>query len=522
MSHSVVIAAGDQVVAYEIRSLVSEVENFRVVDVADTSTQLEDAVLKRDPEVVLVHANIGPVPVLQVVRELMMRRPGAAVVLLADHVTPEVFTEAMDAGARGVMPYPVSLEDLQARLTSAAQWSAQMRHHLSYSGPEPGGASGRGRMIVLAGAKGGVGTSTVATHLAHDFVRSTVGKSVCLVDLDLEKGDLGNLLGVSHRLDISDLAKVADDLGPQTVSSALHRDASGLAVLLAPSRIEDVGVVQDREARLILGAVRRHFDLVVVDAGAHVTPVSAAAVEIADEVVLVTNPEVLALRGVHRTMDTWSRVDVRKPQDVKVLLNRVSKTTDIQPDAAARLLPVRPLGATLPAAFKRLEPGLNYRSPDEVKDKTWWAAVHRLLGELGIGQLGGHSTATPRGGERRRGRRQARAGEQGQASLEFTGMFPLILLLSVLVWQVGLMGAALAMSGHAADEAARAASIGHSDVEGAAREAVPSWLSSAIQVESGGGSVRVVTQLPVLAPGVSTERWTYSTSVPYVDEGAVG
>lgn len=516
MSHSVVIGAGDQVVTYEIRSLVGEVEGFKVLDVAETSTMLEDTVLKRDPEVVLVHANIGPVPVLQVVRELVMRRPGAAVVLLADHVTPEVFTEAMDAGARGVMQYPVSLEDLQARLTSAAQWSAQMRQHLSAAGPGIAADQGRGRMFVVTGAKGGVGTSTVAAHLAHDYVRSVPGKSVCLVDLDLEKGDLANLLGVSHRLDISDLAKVADDLGQQTVTSAIHRGEDGVALLLAPGTIEDVGMVQERETRLILGAVRRHFDLVIVDAGAHVTPVSAAAVEVADEVVLVATPDVLALRGVHRTLDAWARVDVRKPQDVRVVLNRVSRTSDVQPDAAARLLPVPPLRSTLPAMYKRLEPGLNFRTPAEVKDRSWWAGVRRLAQELTIST----PPAPPRParkGERVRDRRALSRSEAGQASLEFTGVLPLVLVLALLVWQVALMGAALSMSAHAADEAARAASLGE-DAVATAREAVPDWVRSGMQVVEGTDSVRVITQVPVLVPGVSTARWTFANDVGVVHE----
>jgi pilus assembly protein CpaE len=516
MSHSVVIGAGDQVVSYEIRSLVEEVDGFKVLDVADTSNRLEDAVLKRDPEVVVVHADIGPVPVLQLVRELVMRRPGSAVVVLADHVTPEVFTEAMDAGARGVLQYPVGLEDLQARLTSAAHWSAQMRQHLSHAGHGTSQDGGRARMFVVAGSKGGVGASTVAAHLAYDYVRSTPGKSVCLVDLDLEKGDLANLLGVSHRLDVSDLAKVADDLGPQTVSSAIHRDASGVGLLLAPANIEDVGVVQDRETRLILGAVRRHFDLVVVDVGSHVTPVSAAAVEVADEVVLVTNPDVLALRGVHRTLDAWARVDVRKPDGVKVVLNRVSRAADIQPDAAARLIPVRPATSTLPAAFKRLEPGINYRSPEEVKDRAWWGCVRRLSQELTVTPPEPQPKASRRG-DRRRGRRQLVTSESGQASLEFTGMFPLVLLLAVVVWQVALMGAALVMAGHAADEAARAASLGE-DLSTTALEAVPEWVRSGMQVSDDGSTVRVVTQMPVLAPGISSDRWTFSTDVAVVRE----
>jgi pilus assembly protein CpaE len=518
MSHSVIIGAGDQVVTYEIRSLVGEVENFKVEDVADTSDQLEQSVLRRDPDVVIVHSGIGPTPVLQVVRDLAMRRPGTAILVMADQVTPEVFTEAMDAGARGVLQHPVSLEDLQARLTSAAQWATQMRRHLTMPTDLVAASSGRGRVYVVCGSKGGVGTSTVAAHLAYDYVRSVPGKSVCLVDLDVEKGDLANLLGVSHRLDISDLAKVADDLGPSTVSSAIHRDPSGVGLLLAPENIEDVASVGDRETRLIIGAVRRQFDVVVVDAGSHVTPVSAAAVEIADEVVLVTSPDVLALRGVHRTLDSWSRVGARKPESTRVLLNRVSKAADIQPESVPRLIPTAPLRSSLPAAFKRLEPGLNHRSPAEVKDRGWWGSIHQVSREIGL--MGADDAPAPKAGRDRR-RIKVGAGardDAGQAALEFTGMFPVVMLLVLLVWQVGLTSVSLALTGHAANEAARAAAVG--DDVSTALDHVPAWFAQDMTVSQspGGGTVRVHTRLPILSPGFTAAGWDFTTEVGVVDE----
>lgn len=518
MSHSVIIGAGDHVVGYEIRSLVGELEGFHVEDVADSADRLEESVLRRDPDIVLMHSGIGPIPALQLVRDLAMRRPGSAILVMADRVTPEVFTEAMDAGARGVIQHPAGLEDMQARLTSAAQWSAQMRKHLTMPSDQISQDAGRGRVFAVAGAKGGVGASTVAVHLAHHYVQAVPGKSVCLVDLDVEKGDVGNLLGISHRLDVSDLAKVADDLGATTVNSALHRDSSGMAVLLAPSNIEDVGSVDDRETRLILGVIRRQFDIVVVDVGSHVTPVSAAAVEIADEVVLLTTPDVLALRGVHRTLDAWSRVGARKPDDTKVVLNRVSKVSDIQPESVVRLIPKPPCRTALPAAFKRLEPGLNYRTPAEVKDRGWWSEIAALSQELGL--TAEDAGPAPRGRDRRRSRsrRKELITESGHAALEFVGAFPIIMFLVLLVWQVALTMAALALTGHAVNEAARAVTVG--DDVGSAVADVPGWFAQAMEpsVSPAGDTVRVHTELPVLLPGWSVAGWDYTAEVGVVDE----
>lgn len=213
MTHKVVIAAPNQITGYELRSLVEELDDFTVLDVADSTPRLEAVVTGRDPEIALVHERLGPVPVLQTIRELVARRPGTAVILVAENATPEVFSAAMDAGARGVLNYPSSLDEIQTRLTATAQWISQMRKHLTLDFSEGATNSARGQLVVVAGSKGGVGTTTVATHLAHNAVTRVPGRSVCLIDLDLEKGDVTSLLGITHRLDISDLAKVADDLG---------------------------------------------------------------------------------------------------------------------------------------------------------------------------------------------------------------------------------------------------------------------------------------------------------------------
>ena len=71
---------------------------------------------------------------------------------------------------------------------------------------------GTGKVYAVVGAKGGVGATTVVTHMALDVARTVASLTVCLVDLDLEKGDVPGHVEVRHRLGISDLAKVADDL----------------------------------------------------------------------------------------------------------------------------------------------------------------------------------------------------------------------------------------------------------------------------------------------------------------------
>lgn len=526
MSHSVVIAAPDQTTGYELRAQVEELDDFTIVDVADSTSRLQELVAQRDPEIVLIHELVGPLPVLQTIRDIVARRPGTALVLLSEEFSPEVFAAAMDAGARGVLRHPVSHADLQVRLTAAAEWVIQMRRHLSAESQDTDLAS-RGRLVAVSGAKGGVGTTTLAVHLAHDAVTRVPGRSVCLVDLNLDNGDLADFLGIDHRLDISDLAKVADDLSVQTVGSAVHRSLSGLSSVLGPSRIEDVGAVGERETILILAALRRQFDLVITDCGSVVSPASAAAVETADDVLLVTTPDLLALRGVHRTAEKWRRVGARSMEQVKVVLNRVSRDSDIQPDTATRLLPTTPIDITLPEAFKVLQRGLNHQDPSEIQAKAWWSRIGELAEHVGTVP----SATEPRPPvtkNRSLFRRKASsvkvpatpASEQGQATLEFTGLIGIVMLLMVILWQIGLWGVSAAYTSHAADEAARSAGIlaSPAQVRADALAAVPSWFRANTTVRLSDSDVEVKGRLPLLLPSVTIDGLSFTSQTPIIHE----
>lgn len=527
MARTVLIAAPDQTAGYELRAQVEELDGFTIVDVAESTHRLQELVAQRDPEIVLIHEQVGPVPVLQVFREISARRPGTALLLLSEEFSPDVFAAAMDAGARGVLRYPVALEDLEGRLTSAGEWVTQMRRHLVNDSADPDLGS-RGRLVAVHGSKGGVGTTTIAVHLAHDSVTRVPGRSVCLVDLNLDNGDVADFLGIEHRLDVSDLAKVADDLSAQTVGSAVHRNPSGLATVLGPAQIEDVGVVGDRETVLILAALRRQFDLVVVDCGAAVNPASAAAVELADSVLLVTTPDLLALRGVHRTIEKWSRVGSREVDRVDIVLNRVSKESDIQPEAAARLLPAKPVDVTLPEALAILQRGLNHQDPAQIQSKVWWKRVEDLADAVGTVPSSAPSSAVAprrslfkRKGEADQPRDRALE-EAGQATVEFSGVVFIVLFLMLLIWQIALWGVSAAFTSHAADEAAREAGIGASAsrIEATALDEVPGWFrdNMTVRLVDAGSTVQVRSRMPLLLPRVTVDSLVFTSQTPVVRE----
>src|SRR5207247_1170167 len=124
----------------------------------------------------------------------------------------------MAAGARGVISREPTLAELQGRVETAAEWARTVRRHLDggqSAGPPPGTP---GTMLALCGAKGGTGTTTLAVHLAVTIAATR--QSVCLVDLDLQKGDISSYLDVQHRRSIGDLIAAADELDGTVLAEA--------------------------------------------------------------------------------------------------------------------------------------------------------------------------------------------------------------------------------------------------------------------------------------------------------------
>lgn len=130
----------------------------------DTLARLAGESIDELPEVVLVHERIGPVPALEVIREVALRFPAVGVVLITSDASPGLFSAAMDSGARGLIGLPLSYEELVTRVQAAAGWSVGVRRHLGH-GTEVFSGPG-GTVVAVAGGKGGVGTTLTAVQLA--------------------------------------------------------------------------------------------------------------------------------------------------------------------------------------------------------------------------------------------------------------------------------------------------------------------------------------------------------------------
>jgi pilus assembly protein CpaE len=400
-------AVGDPDAARSITTLLSQLPDTEPVAPVVDSTQLIDTLARLAaesidelPEVVVVHERIGPVPALELIREVALRFPAVGVILVTTDAGPGLFSAAMDAGARGLVALPLSYEELASRVQAVAQWSVGVRRHLGQGGDVFTGVGGT--VVTVSGAKGGVGATLTAVQLA--LAAQASGRSTALVDMDLQAGDIASFLDVQFRRSVVDLAAITD-ISPRVLADAVFRHDTGLALLLAPGEGERGEEVTDRAARQIVGALRSRYEVVVVDCGAQLGGAGAAAVELADTALLVTTPDVVAVRGAKRTVRMWDRLQIRKAEETTVVVNRHTRGAEIQPALIRKITGTALAQTTVPANFKELAGAVDAGRVHALDNKSAVKqALWALAGELGLvkGVEGTqrHRSTRSRGGER--------------------------------------------------------------------------------------------------------------------------
>ncbi|MEU3244552.1 MULTISPECIES: AAA family ATPase [unclassified Streptomyces] len=518
MTIRILPAVGDIDSARALTTLLSQLADAEPAPPVADSTALLDTLarlaaesLDELPEVVLVHERIGPVAALDLIRDLVLRFPAVGVVLITADTSAGVLTSAMDSGARGIVGLPLGYDALAERVQAAAGWSLGMRRHLGSGTPElytgPGGT-----VLTVTGAKGGVGTTVTAVQIA--LASKASGRDVALVDLDLQSGDVASYLDVQFRRSVADLAGISD-INPRVLQDAVYLHDSGIGLLLAPAEGERGEEVTDRVTRQVLSALRSRHDVVIVDCGSQMNSATAAAVEMADQALLLVTPDVVAVRAAKRMVRMWDRLQIRKAEETTTVVNRFARGTEISPSLVQRVTGTKVAGAAVPAAYKELQSVVDAgRLQDLDSRSTVKQALWALAAELGlvVAQEGGgggrRRRATP---DRGTSALRRRGGDRGAVTLEFAGMFPILLVVMTILWQCVLYGYSYSLAGNAADEAARAATAAYAvdgDVGGACRTAgtrhLPgSWQDAGIGCAPAGPVMRatVDVDVPLFFPG---------------------
>lgn len=251
---------------------------------------------------------------------------GAGLLVVAERETTEGLRAAIRAGARGFYLWPEERTLLGRDAERAAR-------------PRTADTGRPGRVAAVYGARGGAGVTFLATHLAARC--SGVGRATVLADMDPVHADVTAALGIAPEGQVptmADLRPVLDELSPEHLDRVLHRHAAGFHVLLGPA--EPAEPLADRHVGALVRALRARFDVVLLHLPRTFDAAVRAALQAADDVLVVVTLDVMAFRDARRVLASLDALGL--DGRCRLVINRATKA-DVAPQDAERVFGLRPL-----------------------------------------------------------------------------------------------------------------------------------------------------------------------------------
>lgn len=199
-------------------------------------------------------------------------------------------------------------------------------------------------VVAVAQSVGGIGATTVATHLAYFLrERSRTGRGCCLVDLDLQFGNAASYLGAAASLTMEDLLAAGPRVDGQLLRTVTATGGDGVAVIAAPERIAPLESVDPDQLQRVLHLAREEYDYVVLDLPGNWANWTLSAIDRADLILLVIDLSVGSLRQARRRLALFEETGIDASR-IRIVANRVEKrlfrTINVQDAADALRHPI--------------------------------------------------------------------------------------------------------------------------------------------------------------------------------------
>ena len=242
---------------------------------------------------------------------------------------------------------------------------------------------GTGRVIVITSGKGGVGKTTTNANIGTALARA--GKKVVMIDTDLGLRNLDLLLGLENRI----VYTIVDVVEKRCkLKQALVKDKKNPNLcLLAAAQTRDKTAVTEEQLKDICEQLKKDFDFILVDCPAGIEQGFQNAVAGASEAIVVTTPEMSAVRDADRIIGLLNAKEEIK--SYKLLINRVRpnmiatndmmSVDDVQEILSTPIIGVIPEDAGIITSTNKGEPIVN--DEKSLAGQAYSNVARRIMGE---------------------------------------------------------------------------------------------------------------------------------------------
>jgi pilus assembly protein CpaE len=274
-----------------------------------------DVVSQTNPDIGIVAIDADPQKGLDLVRKLTAVSPNCSVLVVSSSNDGSLILQALRAGAKEFLTQPVRIEDLLGALGRISDRRSGQGEN------RPRGC----QVIAVAGATGGVGTTSLAVNLGCSLAQNNK-HSAALLDLDLCLGDADVFLDTIPDYTLVDVAQNVTRLDFTLLKRSLTKHSSGLYLLPRPVQLEDVSLITSVDLQRVIGLMKATFTHLVLDLSKGYSSIDMVALEMANHILLVTQLDLPCLRNVVRLMMSFNEMEGIADK-VKIIVNRVGLDT---------------------------------------------------------------------------------------------------------------------------------------------------------------------------------------------------
>jgi pilus assembly protein CpaE len=293
----IVITAPEQLDQEWINRLVRENDVASIERVGLVNVGIELAQQTR-PDIVIVDRTLEQAE--HAIRQISTVLPDTICIGIVDRADLPTMRRLVTVGARDIIARPVDYTELLASIRAAILSDQERR--IRVQTVDGLSQRGRGKLIVVTSPKGGVGTTTVATNLAV-ALRQMSHARIAIADFDLQFGDVGVLMNIWARNTMQDLFLRPEDIDDTMLGGVLQPHDSGVQVLLAPNSPESAGELDPHTLSVLIDRLVERFSYVVCDTWSFLDDITEALLSRADEALVVTTPEVPALKNTRAFLE---------------------------------------------------------------------------------------------------------------------------------------------------------------------------------------------------------------------------
>ncbi len=363
----VVVIAGSVDERVRLKKAFLVEQSLEIIGEADNAEEGVRIVRELSPTIVVVDSQLaGAQPDgLVAAEQVTVQCPTTDVVMVSEHGTDGLFLrKAMLAGVRQVLPKPYDPSDLVEIIKLVADIGEKKKESLARVIGEKEEAVLTSKLLTIFSTKGGVGRTLFAVNLAVALKKMT-GKKVCLVDADLQFGDVAIMMHLQPKNTIAGLAREIADAGTledEVLEAHLvTHEASGLKVLTAPLRPDEADLVKGPHIDAILRKLKEKYHYVVVDTPAFLSDTVLTALEISDAILVLLTMELPTLKSGKLMMEIMQTFGYGEDK-VKIILNRETpegtfKKADIEQTLGHEIT------ATIPSDGAAVMPSVNEGEP---------------------------------------------------------------------------------------------------------------------------------------------------------------